>query len=88
MEVKMDPETGATAQKEFNLAQHELDLGNVLAALACLERALSIWDDPHWHSRFGYCLAKQRGQVTRALELCSSSIEHDPGNPLHYLLPR
>ncbi|MBV5338578.1 MAG: tetratricopeptide repeat protein [Deltaproteobacteria bacterium] len=81
----MDPETGAAAQKEFNRAQHELDQGNVLAALACLERALSIWDDPLWRSRFGYCLAKQRGQVTRALELCSSAIEYDPENPLHYL---
>ncbi|MDD2308986.1 MAG: tetratricopeptide repeat protein [Desulfuromonadaceae bacterium] len=81
----MDPETGVIAQKEFDRAQHELDLGNVLAALASLERALSIWDDPLWHSRFGFCLAKQRGQVTRALELCSSAIEHDPGNPLHYL---
>lgn len=81
----MDPETGAIAQKEFDRAQHELDLGNVLAALACLERALSIWDDPLWYSRLGFCLAKQRGQVTRALELCRSAIEHEPENPLHYL---
>jgi tetratricopeptide (TPR) repeat protein len=85
LEVNMDPETGGIAQKEFDRAQRELDIGNVLAALACLERALSIWDDPLWHSRFGYCLAKQRGQVTRGLELCSSAIEHDPENPLHYL---
>jgi len=81
----MDPESGAIAQKEFDRAQRELDLGNVLAALACLERALSIWNDPLWHSRLAFCIAKQRGQVTRALELCRSAIEHDPGNPLHYL---
>lgn len=81
----MDPETGAIAQKEFNRAQQELDQNNILAALACLERALSIWDDPLWHSRLGFCIAKQRGQLTRAFELCRGAIEHDPGNPLHYL---
>lgn len=85
MGVMMDPETGAIAQKEFDRAQQELDGNNVLAALACLERALSIWDDPRWHSRFGFCIAKQRGHLTRAFELCRGAIEHDPGNPLHYL---
>lgn len=81
----MDPETGAIAQKEFDRAQQELDRNNVLAALACLERALSIWDDPLWHSRLGFCIAKQRGHLTRAFELCRTAIEHDPDNPLHHL---
>lgn len=81
----MDPETGAIAQQEFDQAQQELDRNNVLAALASLERALSIWDDPLWHSRLGYCIAKERGQLTRSFELCRSAIEHDPDNPLHYL---
>jgi tetratricopeptide (TPR) repeat protein len=81
----MDPKTGAIAQKEFERAQQELDRNNVLAALACLERALCIWDDPLWHSRLGFCIAKQRGQLTRAFELCRASIEVDPDNPLHYL---
>ena len=81
----MDPETGRIAQKEFDRAQLELDGNNVLAALACLERALGIWDDPFWYSRLGFCIAKQRGHVTRAFELCRTSIEHDPDNPIHYL---
>jgi tetratricopeptide (TPR) repeat protein len=81
----MDHETSAIAQKEFAQAQQELDRNNVLAALACLERALSIWDDPLWHSRLGYCIAKERGHQTRALELCRSAIEHEPSNPIHYL---
>ncbi|MFZ2948522.1 MAG: tetratricopeptide repeat protein [Desulfuromonadaceae bacterium] len=81
----MDPESGAIAQMEFDRAQYELDRNNVLAALACLERALGIWDDPLWHSRLGFCIAKQRGQLTRAFELCRTSIAHDPVNPLHYL---
>jgi len=81
----MDPETGAIAQREFAQAQRELDRNNILAALACLERALSIWDDPLWHSRLGFCIAKERGHQTRALELCRSAIEHEPSNPVHYL---
>ena len=81
----MDPETGVIAQKDFDRAQQELDRNNVLTALACLERALSIWNDPLWHSRLGFCIAKERGQLTRAFELCHTSIEHDPDNPLHYL---
>lgn len=81
----MNPETGKIAQKDFDRAQQELDGNNVLAALACLERALAIWDDPLWHSRLGFCIAKQRGHLTRAFELCTTSLEHDPDNPLHYL---
>ena len=81
----MDPETGVIAQKEFDRAQQELDRNNVLAALACLERALIIWNDPLWHSRLGFCIAKERGQLTKAFELCHTAIEHDPENPLHYL---
>ncbi|MFA7403420.1 MAG: tetratricopeptide repeat protein [Pelobacteraceae bacterium] len=81
----MNPETAKIARKEFDRAQQELDSNNVLAALASLERALSIWNDPLWHSRLGFCIAKQRGQLTQAFELCRTSIDHDPGNPLHYL---
>ena len=81
----MNPETGIIAQKEFERAQQELDRDNILAALACLERALSIWNDPLWHSRLGFCVAKERGQLTRAFELCTTAIEHDPENPTHYL---
>lgn len=81
----MDPETGAIAQREFDQAQLELERNNILAALASLERALDIWDDPLWHSRLGFCLAKERGQVTRGFELCRTSIEQDPGNPIHFL---
>lgn len=81
----MDPQSGAHAQKEFEQAQRELDRGNVLAALACLEKALAIWDDPLWHSRLGFCIAKERGHLTRGFELCRYAIAHDPDNPVHYL---
>lgn len=81
----MGTQQDAIAQKEFEQAQRELDRGNVLAALACLERALAIHDDPLWYSRLGFCVAKERGHLTRAFELCRSAIEHDPKNPVHQL---
>lgn len=81
----MDPHSGVIAQKEFEQGQRELDRGNVLAAMACLERALAIWDNPLWHSRHGYCIAKERGHLTRAFELCRSAIANDPRNPVHHL---
>jgi len=80
----MDPLSAALAQRDFEKAEAELSRGNVLAALACLEAALKIWNNPYWHSRLGYCIAKERGHLTRAFELCRSSMEHDPGNPEHY----
>lgn len=80
----MDPQSGAFAEREFERAQQELDRGNVLAALASLEKALAVWDDPLWHSRLAYCIAKERGHLTRAFELCRGAIAHDPGNPTHY----
>lgn len=81
----MDSYTAELARKEFEQAEIALKRDDILAALGCLERALAIWDDPHWHSRFGYCVAKERGHLTQAFELCKSAISHDPGNPLHYL---
>jgi tetratricopeptide (TPR) repeat protein len=81
----MDPQTGAIAEKDFERALKELEQGNVLAALACLEHALQIWDDPRWYSRLGFCIAKERGMVTKALQLCRAAIAHEPENPVHYL---
>ena len=81
----MDPESGVVAEREFQRALKELREENVLAALACLERALKIWDDPGWYSCLGFCVAKERGHITQALELCHKAIEHEPENPIHHL---
>lgn len=81
----MDPQSGAIAEKDFQRALKELGEGNALAALACLEKALKVWDDPRWYAYLGYCIAKERGQPTRALELCRTALEHEPDNPDNYL---
>ncbi|RII30830.1 MAG: hypothetical protein CXR30_03195 [Geobacter sp.] len=81
----MDPQSGAIAEKDFKQAQKELEAGNVLAALACLEKALKTWDYPGWYSYLGFCISKERGHVTRGLELCNKAIAHEENNPVHYL---
>ena len=74
-----------TAEKEFERARKELTEGYVLAALAHLEKALKVRDNPGWYSYLGFCIAKERGQVNRGQELCRTAIWHEPDNPAHYL---
>jgi tetratricopeptide (TPR) repeat protein len=81
----MNTETTAHAQKKYDQALLELKNNDVLAALACMEIATRLWNNPAWNSLLGYCIATQRGHITRAVELCRTAIEHDPENPLHYL---
>jgi len=81
----MDPQSAAFAEKNFQRAQQELDEGHVLAALACLEAALKIWDDPRWYSRLGFCIAKERGQLMQGVDLCRTAMDHEPDNPVHLL---
>ncbi|MGE3259803.1 MAG: hypothetical protein AB7J94_09205, partial [Geobacter sp.] len=66
------------AQQEYQRGLQELEAGNVLAALARVEAALKLWDNPDWHPCLGYCIAKERGHVTRGLELCQAAIERQP----------
>jgi predicted Zn-dependent protease len=81
----MESQACGSAAVEFERARGELAAGNVLTALAGLEKALGARDEPGWYSFLGYCVARERGHVGRGLELCRAAIEHDPGNPLHYL---
>jgi tetratricopeptide (TPR) repeat protein len=72
------------AQQEYQRGLQELEAGNVLAALARLEAALKLWDNPDWHPCLGYCIAKERGHVTKGLELCQAAVERQPDWPEHY----
>jgi predicted Zn-dependent protease len=72
------------AEKEYAKAVKELCNGKTLSALASLEIAIRNFDNPEWHSMLGFCIAKERGHVTKGLELCKKSIERAPENPDHY----
>ncbi|RQW85827.1 MAG: hypothetical protein EHM79_10905 [Geobacter sp.] len=70
---------------EFERARRAIAMDNTVAGLAGIEKALSLKDDKGWYSFLGYCVARERGQVSRGTELCMISLEHDPSNPEHYL---
>lgn len=72
------------AEKEFRRAEAELAADNTVAALASLEKALKLNDDTHWYSSLGYCIAKERGQTRRGLDLCRASLQLEPDSALHY----
>ncbi len=61
------------------------DRGNWLAALAWFEKAVQLEDKPVYHSCLAACIAKERGQYNRAVQLCREAIEKDQDNPVHYL---
>jgi len=76
-------ETAEGAEQEFSLGRAALDREDTLAALKHLERALRLQDNPAWHSYLGYCIAKERGQYRKGVELCQNSLAEEPGHPEH-----
>ncbi|UFS70548.1 hypothetical protein LPW11_22100 [Geomonas sp. RF6] len=81
----MDSAIAAEGERLFDGAVAALAIGETPAALAKLERALKLKDDRSWYSYLGYCIAKERGQVKRGMDLCNASLEADAGNPAHFL---
>jgi len=73
------------AEKLFDRCREALAAGEIPSALALLERALKLYDNRSWYSYLGYCMAKERGQVKKGIELCSLSLELEPENADHYL---
>jgi tetratricopeptide (TPR) repeat protein len=81
----MDPRSPQEASREFERACECLAADNPVAAMGHLEKALKGYDNPGWYSFLGYCVARERGQYRKGMELCRLSIDTDPDNPLHYL---
>jgi len=81
----MGPQSADETAREFQRAVQEIAEDNSLGALARLERALRSGDNLRWHSYLGYCIARERGQVRKGIDLCLSSLELEPDNPEHYL---
>ncbi|MEW5745153.1 MAG: tetratricopeptide repeat protein [Nitrospirota bacterium] len=73
------------AEKLFVKGQSALQRGRTLPALACFEKALELTDTPLYRSYLAYCIAKERGQLKKAVSLCEEAIESEPRNPVHYL---
>jgi tetratricopeptide (TPR) repeat protein len=73
------------AESAFERGREFLAGEDAVAALAYFEKALKLNDNPAWYSYLGYCVAKERGQVRKGIDLCQLSLEREQGNPVHYL---
>ncbi len=69
----------------YERAQHRLEAGDTLEALALLERAhKAAPEDANICSWLGVLLAQERGQTKRGLELCATALERDSSCPTHF----
>lgn len=73
------------AEKLFTKGLEALNQGDTLSALACFEKATSIENSPIICSYLAFCVAKERGQFSRAILLCEEAITKEPKNSAHYL---
>lgn len=73
------------AEEKFDLALKAFGEKDFTTALALMENALELHDNPDWYSYLGVCIAMVRKDFLLAESRCFISIEHDKGNPGHYL---
>ncbi len=73
------------AEELFEKGVEASDMGNWISALALFEKAVQLQDKPVFHSCLAACIAKERGQYNKAVQLCNEALEKEPENPLHYL---
>src|SRR5208282_5064790 len=74
-----------TPEELFNKGLEALAGGKMIPALASFEKALELEDNPAFYSYFALCIAKERGQVRRAIKLCEEALQKDGENTAHYL---
>ncbi len=68
----------------INKAKSLIRNGESLKALSMLEKAEPEQSLSALTSLYAYCIARQRGQIRKAIELCHRAIEHDPEETTHY----
>jgi tetratricopeptide (TPR) repeat protein len=72
-------------KENFKKGMEAVDRGDTKVGLACLEGLFAAGHDPLLASYYAVCLAKERGELQKALLLCGEAMEDDRGNSLHYL---
>jgi len=73
------------AERLFAKGLEALAGSNTLSALSCFEKAINIKYSPVISSYYAFCIAKERGQVSKAISLCKEAIKKEPNNSLPYL---
>ena len=73
------------AKRLYDKGVEHLSQGKTLPALSCFEQALKKEDSPSIWSSYAFCIAKERGQIKKAMLLCKEALEREPDNAVHYL---
>jgi len=73
------------AERHYEKAIEVFTAGNIPSALYHFEKAFNIEDSPLVRSYYAFCIAKERGQFSKAISLCSEAIKKEPQNSLIYL---
>ena len=72
-------------EQHFSRGIVKLKQGDTLSALVHFEKAVNARPTPEGMSYLGFCIAKERGQMSRGMILCREALDEDPENPVHYL---
>ena len=73
------------ANRLYEKGVEYLSQGKTLSALSCFENALKKEDSPSIWSYYAFCIAKERGQIKKAMLLCKEALDREPDNSVHYL---
>ena len=69
----------------INKGREALSKGDTLTALASFEKALETEENPTARSYLAFCMAKERGLLTKGISWCTESLRKEPENSVHYL---
>ena len=72
-------------ERLFTKGLEALANGSILSALVFFEKAIKIENNPAIWSYLAFCIAKERGQFSKAISLCEEAIKKEPNNSAHYL---
>ena len=72
-------------RKEFDTGLALFKAGNILRALGHFEKSMAEHPTSLCASYYAFCMAKERGHVTKGIALCREALEKEPGTPVHYL---
>ncbi|MDH3998259.1 MAG: tetratricopeptide repeat protein [Desulfuromonadales bacterium] len=66
-------------------AEQAMREGNILVALMQFEAICAQEEpSPEIMAKLGYCLAKERRQISQGAALCRKALQAEPANPDHY----
>jgi len=74
-----------TFEQSIRKSIQDLEQGDSITALIQLEEAARENPTPLVCSYLAYCLAREKGDMQRAVGLCFEAIRREPARSLHYL---